>query len=238
MEQQGLLKRWDDEQGFGFIQPLQGGAEVFAHISAMRGDRRPVSGDRVMYIASKDGRGRLHAEHVRVAGSLALDQPAIRTKPKSLDVPVARARKPKKTSSRRESMGPVKNLALKLLVLTLLCSLPLSGAIQLLLDSGFIWALAVYPVASVISFVQYWQDKASAQKGRWRTSESTLHFFELLGGWPGALLAQQCFRHKTRKVSFQLLFWMIVAAHQAFWLDWLLLDGTYFTEFVRVALPH
>jgi uncharacterized membrane protein YsdA (DUF1294 family) len=65
-----------------------------------------------------------------------------------------------------------------------------------------------------------------------------LHFFELLGGWPGALLAQQCFRHKTRKVSFQLLFWMIVAAHQAFWLDWLLLDGTYFTEFVRVALPH
>jgi uncharacterized membrane protein YsdA (DUF1294 family) len=135
-------------------------------------------------------------------------------------------------------MGPVKNLALKLLVLTLLCSLPLSGAIQLLLDSGFIWALAVYPVASVISFVQYWQDKASAQKGRWRTSESTLHFFELLGGWPGALLAQQCFRHKTRKVSFQLLFWMIVAAHQAFWLDWLLLDGTYFTEFVRVALPH
>lgn len=41
--------------------------------------------------------------------------------------------------------------------------------------------------------------------------------FELLGGWPGALIAQQKFRHKTRKVSFQVVFWAIVLVHQAFW---------------------
>jgi hypothetical protein len=41
----------------------------------------------------------------------------------------------------------------------------------------------------------------------WRTPEKVLHASELLGGWPGALLAQQLFRHKTRKVSYQLVFW-------------------------------
>ncbi|MGV8663884.1 DUF1294 domain-containing protein, partial [Pseudomonas aeruginosa] len=43
-----------------------------------------------------------------------------------------------------------------------------------------------------------------------------------LGGWPGALVAQQVFRHKTRKLSFQLVFWGIVLLHQSFWLDSLL----------------
>ncbi|MDY7698634.1 DUF1294 domain-containing protein, partial [Pseudomonas aeruginosa] len=39
---------------------------------------------------------------------------------------------------------------------------------------------------------------------------------------PGALVAQQVFRHKTRKLSFQLVFWGIVLLHQLFWLDSLL----------------
>ena len=39
MEQRGTLKNWNDQQGFGFIRPQQGGAEVFAHISALRGER-------------------------------------------------------------------------------------------------------------------------------------------------------------------------------------------------------
>jgi len=131
------------------------------------------------------------------------------------------------------SHEPIQSLGLKLVLLMTLCVLPLMGAWQLFLTSGFVWVLVAYPLASLISFVQYWQDKSSAQRGRWRTPEKALHLVESLGGWPGALIAQQCFRHKTRKLSFQLVVWLIVAAHQLVWIDWLLLDGQLFGELLR-----
>src|SRR3546814_17304610 len=52
----------------------------------------------------------------------------------------------------------------------------------------------------------YWLDKEAAQGGAQRIPESTLHLVDLLGGWPGALIAQQQFRHKTVKRSFQFAF--------------------------------
>ena len=38
-------------------------------------------------------------------------------------------------------------------------------------------------------------------------------------------MAQQVFRHKTRKVSFQVVVWLIVGLHQLVWLDRLVLGG-------------
>lgn len=58
------------------------------------------------------------------------------------------------------------------------------------------------------TYITYAVDKRAARHGQWRVSEATLHILELLGGWPGALLAQQLYRHKTRKVSFQVAFWL------------------------------
>ena len=81
-------------------------------------------------------------------------------------------------------------------------------------------ALIVYAVMSVAAFALYWHDKRQAQRGRWRVSEATLHAVELLGGWPGAWLAQRAFRHKTSKLRYQLIFWTIVAAHAAAWAWW------------------
>ena len=68
-------------------------------------------------------------------------------------------------------------------------------------------------VMSVVAFLAYRADKRKARDGHWRTSESTLHTLEMLGGWPGAFLAQKRYRHKTAKVSFQLTFWSIVFVH-------------------------
>ncbi|QDT56003.1 Cold shock-like protein CspE [Caulifigura coniformis] len=71
--------------------------------------------------------------------------------------------------------------------------------------------------ASLAAFVVYYQDKLAARLGRWRTPESTLHLLALIGGWPGALLAQRLLRHKSSKVSFLVVFWGTVilscAAH-------------------------
>lgn len=39
--------------------------------------------------------------------------------------------------------------------------------------------------------------------GAWRTREGTLHLLAMVGGWPGAMLAQRRLRHKTRKGTFQ-----------------------------------
>jgi len=70
--------------------------------------------------------------------------------------------------------------------------------------------LALYLVASFVAFFAYALDKSAAVKNQWRTPENTLHLFALVGGWPGALVAQRWLRHKTAKVSFQVTFWLTV----------------------------
>lgn len=70
--------------------------------------------------------------------------------------------------------------------------------------------LWLYFIASAIAFLAYALDKSAARKNQWRTQESTLHLFALAGGWPGALAAQRLLRHKSRKPSFQIVFWATV----------------------------
>ena len=77
--------------------------------------------------------------------------------------------------------------------------------------------LAIYVAMSLLTIWAYSRDKSAAQSGKWRIPERRLHLFEILGGWPGALLAQLYYRHKSRKISYQIFFWMIVATHCFLW---------------------
>lgn len=79
----------------------------------------------------------------------------------------------------------------------------------------FAWMLpllvgAAYLALSLSCFVAYAIDKSAAKNGQWRTPESTLLLLGLVGGWPGALLAQQWLRHKTSKPAFQRKFYLTV----------------------------
>ena len=68
----------------------------------------------------------------------------------------------------------------------------------------------IYGVMSLLTFIAYALDKSAAQSGQWRTKEDTLHFLAMLGGWPGAYLAQKYLRHKSKKKSFLAGFWNTV----------------------------
>jgi uncharacterized membrane protein YsdA (DUF1294 family)/cold shock CspA family protein len=89
------------------------------------------------------------------------------------------------------------------LFLVLLGLLTYAGKLPNLLLQGYL-------AASAITFIAYAFDKAAAKSGRWRTRESTLQLLALACGWPGALLAQRALRHKSRKLSFQIVFWLTV----------------------------
>ena len=106
-------------------------------------------------------------------------------------------------------------------------TLPVLFLLALLLASGagLIHPLIelAYVVASLVAFVLHGHDKRQACHGAWRTPESMLHLSELFCGWPGAMLAQAIFRHKTAKFSYQLVFWLCLVLNLAALTLWSLL---------------
>lgn len=75
------------------------------------------------------------------------------------------------------------------------------------------WIAGAYAAMSVVTFVVYAIDKAVAGGARRRVPEQTLLLLGLLCGWPGALVAQQTLRHKTRKRAFRRPFWGTVVVN-------------------------
>lgn len=135
---------------------------------------------------------------------------------------------PSEERQRTNQVKPaVQHLRLKLFTLLGLCALPGFGALSMLFRHVSIIPASLYALMSVLTLFLYWRDKHQARNAGWRTPEKILHGAELLGGWPGALVAQQIFRHKTRKISYQAVFWLIVLLHQLFWIDRLLLGGRF-----------
>ena len=64
---------------------------------------------------------------------------------------------------------------------------------------------------NLLAYLVYWLDKRRAVKGKRRVPERELLLWALAGGTAGAALAMRRFRHKTRKLSFRVAFFAIVA---------------------------
>jgi len=68
------------------------------------------------------------------------------------------------------------------------------------------WMGAYLLAINVLVSVAYAFDKRRARAKERRLPEAWLHLLELLGGWPGAFLAQRCLRHKCSKAAFNSCF--------------------------------
>ncbi|UHQ20174.1 cold shock and DUF1294 domain-containing protein [Lysobacter sp. KIS68-7] len=185
----GRLTNWNDQKGYGFVEPNGGGDRAFVHVKAFgRLPRRPNEGDLISYKVERDAQRRANAVAVRFAIA-----PSRRAMPKASGV------FPRKT-------------------VALVFALALGVAWWFAKVPAFVPVL--YAATSLAAYSMYWRDKVSALRGEWRTPENTLHAMSLVGGWPGALVAQDVFRHKSSKRSFQLAFWATVVFNCAalYWL--------------------
>lgn len=180
MRYQGRITQWKDEQGYGFITPNGGGDSLFLHIKAFRPRQPRPAGDEI------------------VTYELAQDRKG-RLRAEAVEFVRGTGRKNAAIAD-SPSAWPLGVCGLFFAALT-------AGALAGKLPMPLLW---LYAAASVVAFGAYWIDKRAAREGRWRTQESTLHLLALIGGWPGALIAQRHLRHKSAKTSFQVVFWATV----------------------------
>lgn len=96
------------------------------------------------------------------------------------------------------------------------------STIQDTLKFSPVLAVCLYLTMSIVSFFLYWTDKRRAVRHEWRVHENTLHFSDLIGGWPGGRVAQRMFRHKTRKIKFQRIYWLTVVTNITLSVYWFL----------------
>jgi uncharacterized membrane protein YsdA (DUF1294 family)/cold shock CspA family protein len=188
MRFEGTLKTWNDERGFGFLEPAQGGEDIFVHVKAFRARAgRPQIGQLMSFEVELGPQGKKRARNVE---------------------PVKATR----TSSPRHQefsaqWGTATRFAIPLFLV-------LYVVVSVLWKPPLIIAIA-YAGVSFITFFAYALDKSAARQNARRTPERTLHFLALVGGWPGALLAQQLLRHKSTKAEFRSVFWGTVVVNAA-----------------------
>jgi uncharacterized membrane protein YsdA (DUF1294 family)/cold shock CspA family protein len=222
MNKQGIVVRWDTARGFGFIRSPATDADVFFHVRDFRGASAPTEGLEVTYEEIHvGGKGpRAMAVQPRHAGGRPAPSRA------SPPAPAQRQDRPPNPAARpmsQRSPTPVRDAPAAPVLLLMLAWAALAG--------WGVWAgrlpglvLVAVPILNLLTFYVYWQDKHAAQKGHWRTRESTLHGLALAGGWPGAWAAHQVLRHKSRKTEFRAMYWVTVALNCAAlgaWLFWL-----------------
>lgn len=190
----GALGDWNDERGFGFVEPSDGTRRVFVHVSEFPKDGpRPSDGDELSFVVGTGPDGRRQALAVEIIYSARLARQQLE---QTRAVPTPRAR------IRWLPVSVVPLFAVLFVLIAVNWRMPL-------------WAILLYPLMSIATFGLYYLDKSAAIGGSWRIRETTLQLAALVGGWPGAVLAQQLLRHKNRKPAFQAAFWCIVVLNIA-----------------------
>ena len=195
MQQKGRITSWKDDKGFGFITPIGSSKQIFVHIKSFTNrNGRPKLNQVVSYSISQDKHGRPCAENV----SVPTTEQRVNTKGK------------RREGSSFLSIIFVLIFAVVIFFLVATRKIPMGIA-------------TLYFSASFVTFIMYAIDKVAAKNESRRTPESSLHFLSLIGGWPGALVAQYTLRHKSKKQSFRSVFFATVVINLSI-LVWLVVS--------------
>ena len=187
---QGEIVQFDPAKGFGFVKVAGQQEDIFFHQSDVDNGVRLQTGMRVEFDVRTTPKGP-RATNVKASGKAAPTQPA-----------------------RRSNANPYMLYTIVAVAIVAV----IGGALFLLF--GWYWLLDYLIAINIAAFALYGYDKNAAQNSRLRVPERVLHGVELFGGTPGAFIAQRVFHHKTRKVSYRIVFWLIFAIQAAAVIWW------------------
>jgi uncharacterized membrane protein YsdA (DUF1294 family)/cold shock CspA family protein len=174
----GVVKAWNPDRGFGFVQ-RDGAPDLFLHIKAFpRGAAEPAVGDEITFEVEVQPDGKPRAAQARLA-----EEPYV---------------------------PPVRPTSPIIGTLAILAFASIYSLVEVYWGPVPLWVLFLYLGVSAITFGAYAIDKSAARLKQRRVAETSLILLGMLGGWPGAILAQQLLRHKTTKQSFRAVFWASV----------------------------
>lgn len=198
MQLTGKVVHWRDDKGFGFVVPDGDTQHVFFHIRDFNDNKiRPEEGCRLQFNLSQDKQGRPLAVQLEV-----IDAPNYPSSVAEQDL---------------VDLDYTRDVALyfRCAFLVLVVIALLFGTLPYVLP-------ILYIEASLFTYWLYRADKAAAKaRQRQRLPEQSLQLFSLIGGWPGALLAQKKLSHKKRKFLFQREFLLVIIGNGIL-LIWLL----------------
>ena len=185
MRSKGKLIKWNEDKAFGFIAPNGGGEQVFIHKKSLINRHRHRTPQINDVITFSLSKDR--------QGRICADQATFSGE----KLKIKAAKKMNRFS-----------IYLSVVFIT-------SIIIFYLFEYFPQKLIFLYVGASAITFLVYASDKSKAKRKVWRTPESSLHMLALIGGWPGAAIAQQVLRHKSQKKEFRRVFWLTVFVNLA-----------------------
>ena len=202
MQLTGTVVFWRDDKGFGFVLCQQNAQKLFFHIRDFAGtEGRPQQGDQLQFSLSTDKKGRAIAAPWRFSAE-----------GKKTPAPA-----PQSALSSVTDINQASQFALFFRLAFFL------AVILALLFGKLLYVLPLlYIEASLMTYWLYKIDKeaAIARHGN-RLAEESLQLFALIGGWPGAYLAQQQLAHKRSKLSFRREFGFVILGNTLL-VTWLL----------------